>query len=87
MEEQEFYTAKEIAELIRVNDQTIYRLAKRGDLPVHRIGRAMRFRRNDVETFLHACREEEEAERAAYLAPRPERPAAPPEERSPLEEF
>jgi len=87
MEEQEFYTAKEIAALIRVNEQTIYRLAHGGQLPAHRIGRAMRFRRNDVEAFLQACREEEEADRAEYLAQRRERPVAPPEERSPTEEF
>ena len=49
---QEFYTVKELAKLLRVTEMTIYRLVKRGELPAYHIGRAMRFRRDDIEAFL-----------------------------------
>lgn len=51
-----FYTVKELAEMLQVTDMTIYRLVRRGKLPCYNIGRAKRFRRDDVETFLEDCR-------------------------------
>jgi excisionase family DNA binding protein len=56
MTEKEFYTVRELAELLDVNQQTIYRLVRRGELPCHAIGRAKRFRKTDVEAFLARCR-------------------------------
>ena len=55
---QEFYTVKELAELLRVTEMTIYRLVKRGELTAYHIGRAMRFRRDDIEVFLEKHRSE-----------------------------
>jgi excisionase family DNA binding protein len=52
----EFYTVKQLAELLQVTDMTIYRMVRRGELPCHSIGRAKRFRRTDVEAFLQRCR-------------------------------
>ena len=41
---QEFLTVEELALLIRLNPQTIYRKAKKGDIPgVVRFGRSIRF--------------------------------------------
>lgn len=37
------YKARELAEILKVNPQTIYRLAKRGEIETYRIGRAVRF--------------------------------------------
>ena len=54
--EPEFTTAKELAELLRVTQITIYRMARRGELPYYTIGRSMRFRQSDVEEFLKRCR-------------------------------
>ena len=54
--EKEFYTVKELAELLAVNPMTIYRLIDRGELPVHTIGRAKRFRRSDIEDYLQRVR-------------------------------
>ena len=54
--EPEFTTAKELAELLRVTQTTIYRMARRGELPYYTIGRSMRFRKSDVEEFLKRCR-------------------------------
>jgi excisionase family DNA binding protein len=52
----EFYTTSELAELLRVTETTIYRMARRGELPYYTIGRSMRFRNGDVDEFLKRCR-------------------------------
>lgn len=48
-------TVSEVAEYLRVNPQTVYRKAKAGELPVVRIGRAIRFRRTELENWLKAA--------------------------------
>ncbi len=52
----EFYTAQELAQMLRVTEMTIYRMAKRGQLPFYSIGRSMRFRVREVEEFLRAAK-------------------------------
>jgi len=52
----QFYTTHELAQLLRVSEITIYRMAKRGQLPFYCIGRAMRFRRRDVEVYLQSVK-------------------------------
>ena len=52
----EFCTADELATRLRVTKATIYRMARRGEIPYYSIGRAMRFRSQDVEEFLRRCR-------------------------------
>lgn len=52
----EFYTTSELAKLLRVTETTIYRMARRGELPYYAIGRSMRFRHVDVDDFLKRCR-------------------------------
>lgn len=54
--DKEFFTVKDLAEWLQVNEQTIYRLERRGDLLSYSIGRAKRFRREDVEAFLQRVR-------------------------------
>ena len=51
-------TVSEVAEYLRVNPQTVYRKAKVGELPAVRIGRAIRFRRSELEDWLKAVRAE-----------------------------
>lgn len=53
--ESDVLTVSELAEYLRVNPQTIYRKAKAGELPVVRIGRAIRFRRIELERWLQAA--------------------------------
>ena len=48
----EVLTVSEVAEYLRVNPQTVYRKAKAGELPVVRIGRAIRFRRAELEEWM-----------------------------------
>lgn len=57
----EFYTIKELAALLAVTDQTVFRLMKRGEIPYYKIGRSTRFRRDDVEAFLQRCRVEKDS--------------------------
>ncbi len=47
-------TVSEVAEYLRVNPQTVYRKAKAGALPAVRIGRAIRFRRSELEEWLRS---------------------------------
>lgn len=44
--------AREVAELLRVPLSTVYDLARRGILPGHRVGRAWRFIRCEIEDWL-----------------------------------
>ncbi len=53
---QEVMTVSEVAECLRVNPRTVYRKAKVGELPAVRIGRAIRFRKAELEDWLKAVR-------------------------------
>ena len=48
----EFYSPKELAEVLGVSVRTIQRLEQGGDLKAHAIGRSKRFRREDIEAYL-----------------------------------
>ena len=37
------YKAKQLAEILNVHPQTIYRAGKRGDIPTYRVGKSVRF--------------------------------------------
>lgn len=37
------YKAKELAEILQVHEQTIYRLAARGEIESYRVGKSVRF--------------------------------------------
>ncbi|WP_396155077.1 helix-turn-helix domain-containing protein [Conexibacter sp. JD483] len=45
-------TAREVAEVLSLPLSTVYELARRGELPSSRLGRAVRFLRDDVEDRL-----------------------------------
>ena len=50
----EVMTVFEVAQYLRVNPQTVYRKAKAGEMPAVRIGRAIRFRRVELDAWLAA---------------------------------
>lgn len=54
--EKEFLKVKEVAEKLGVVKDTIYRLIRKGELPCHQVGRAMRIRWADVEDYLKRTR-------------------------------
>jgi len=47
-------TAREVAEMLGLPLSTVYELARRRELPSSRLGRAVRFVRDDVEARLRA---------------------------------
>jgi excisionase family DNA binding protein len=47
-------TARDVAEFLRIPVSTVYDLARRGVLPAHRVGRAWRFLRQEIEEWLVA---------------------------------
>ena len=45
-------TVREVAEYLRLSQAKVYRLAKAGSLPVFRIGKAWRFRKDLLDEWL-----------------------------------
>ena len=50
---EEFYTAKELAEKLRVNIMTIYRYIKAGKLKAYKIGKEFRIDKKEFNKFLN----------------------------------
>ena len=58
-------TVKEVAEYLRMSEAKVYRLIKEGALPVARIGKTWRFRKDLLDEWLKECsRSEAQARRA-----------------------
>lgn len=47
-------TVQEVARYLRVHTITVYRMIRRGDLPGVRVGRAWRFKRDQIDRWLAA---------------------------------
>ena len=47
----DFLTLKDVAELLKLSEKTIYRLAQRADLPGFKVGGSWRFRRGDIDRW------------------------------------
>ena len=45
-------TVSEVADLLRINKSTVYRMAKQGRLPATRVGRQWRFRKSVLDGLL-----------------------------------
>ncbi len=45
-------TVSEVADLLRINKSTVYRMAKQGRLPATRVGRQWRFRKSVLDRIL-----------------------------------
>ncbi len=50
----EFMTVEDVADMLRINKSTVYRMAKGGRIPATRVGRQWRFRLSALEAFLDA---------------------------------
>ena len=48
-----FYTAQELAGLLKVNVMTIYRYIKAGKLEAYKIGKEFRIEKKDFKSFLN----------------------------------
>ena len=47
-------TVKEVADYLRVNQRTVYRLAVDGKLPAFKVGATWRFKRSDIDGWIAA---------------------------------
>lgn len=47
-------TVKEVADYLRVNQRTVYRLAVEGKLPGFKVGATWRFKRSDIDGWITA---------------------------------
>lgn len=47
-------TAREVGALLHLPGSSVYHLARRGAIPGHRVGRAWRFIRHEIEDWLRA---------------------------------
>ena len=45
-------TVKEVADYLKVNDRTVYRLATSNKLPGFKVGGSWRFRKNEIELWI-----------------------------------
>jgi excisionase family DNA binding protein len=50
-------TVHEVAEYLRISEAKVYRLAKKRSLPVVRIGKTWRFRKDLLDDWLSQCTE------------------------------
>jgi excisionase family DNA binding protein len=46
-----YLTVPEVAELLRLSEKTVYRLAQQGELPGFKAGGSWRFRREDIDAW------------------------------------
>jgi excisionase family DNA binding protein len=62
--DQQFYAIPEVAERLKVKEELIRELIRRGDLHAFRIGKAYRITDDDIDNYLRSCstRQEEDEE-------------------------
>jgi len=49
---QEVMTARQLADYLQLNELTIYKRVRLGEIPVVKIGRALRFKKNVIDKWL-----------------------------------
>ncbi len=45
-------TVREVAEMLKINEKTVYRLASEGRVPGFKVGGSWRFRSGDIENWI-----------------------------------
>ena len=56
MKQEEFYTAKELADRLRVNIMTIYRYIDAGKLKAYKFGKEFRIHKKEFDSFLNKAK-------------------------------
>ena len=49
-----FWKADEVAAAVKVSVQTVYRYVARGEIPFHKLNRAVRFKPSEIEKWLES---------------------------------
>ena len=52
MKQEKFYTARELADILKLNIMTIYRYIKAGKLKAYKIGKEFRIEKKEFQRFL-----------------------------------
>ncbi len=47
-------TLRDVADLLKLSEKSIYRRAQRGEIPAFKVGGTWRFRRRDIESWIAA---------------------------------
>ena len=55
----EVLTAEEVSTLLKVNKDTVYRLARENKLPSFRVGRRVRFYRESIQEYMKGQTQEQ----------------------------
>ena len=50
-------TIGEVASYLRLHEQTVYKMAKNGDIPAFKVGNRWRFIQDDIDAWLRARRD------------------------------
>ena len=53
-------SVRDVALFLKINEQTVYRLARCGKIPARKIGKQWRFSRDEIEAMVRGMREPEE---------------------------
>ncbi|TWH51614.1 helix-turn-helix domain-containing protein [Sporomusa sp. KB1] len=53
-----YYTAEEVAALLKITRFTVYKMINRGELPGYRIGREFRIEAADLDAFIRKSKEQ-----------------------------
>lgn len=61
-------TVKEVADYLRVNQRTVYRLAMERKLPAFKVGTTWRFKRVDIDRWIDAQAASSQPEQGAGLS-------------------
>ena len=48
---EQYLTVPEVAEILRLSEKTVYRLAQKRELPAFKVGSAWRFVRGDIDSW------------------------------------
>ena len=51
-------TVKQVAEMLSVNERTVYRMAQRGDLPAFKVAGTWRFLEQDIKGWIERQKQE-----------------------------
>lgn len=53
-------TVKEVADYLKLNEKTAYRLTSEGKLPAFKVGGSWRFKKSEIEEWIKAQRKNKE---------------------------
>lgn len=55
-QQQNLLTVSEVSNYLQIKQKTIYAKAEAGEIPCYRIGRLIRFSKNEIDEWLESCR-------------------------------